>query len=76
MKSASHSRLLIWFKRPAVFELLVQAHLNPFDNPSHLLPCVVRNPGIVHAVLQVSVGLPVGFALPLSHKKRTQIPNS
>ena len=32
------SRLLI---RPAIFTLLEQSHLYPFDYPAHLLTCVV-----------------------------------
>jgi hypothetical protein len=37
-------------QRAAIFALLVYLHLYHFDNPSQLLPCVVWDPGIVHAV--------------------------
>jgi hypothetical protein len=43
---------------------LMQLHLYSFDNLSYLLPGAIGQPGIVHAVLQVSVRLPTSRALP------------
>ncbi|MGZ5521251.1 MAG: hypothetical protein ACXWET_05755 [Halobacteriota archaeon] len=55
---------LTWFIRPAVLLPLVQLHLYPFDDLSHLLPGAFGQPGVVNAVLQVLVSFPTGTALP------------